>query len=395
MKKIPGTWMLMMVLSWSGQRLWAQTGNMDATAHHAWSEQAGYVDFRPEFGGAAVHDDHLSGHLWAENLGWIQLGSAGGGPYANTSAATYGVNRLAGGGLSGYAWSENAGWIRFDHAFGEVTVDPDSGQVEGYVWGENIGWIHLGHGATLYQVQAVFPTAAVSGTASICEHTTTEVSVALTGFAPWRLEWSDGEIQEGVTVSPATRTLVVDTSETLSVEAVSDAYASGHSSGSARITVRPFAAGTIPAFSLAQGWDPEVLEAVYECGVDPVTVQWSIQSGPDAGYVFPLDENPVTLEAPHPVPLESTDYQVDVYDSSAEAVRSHRVRLLVAEDSWYFDVNDDQCNNLHDLWELCPEWLEVYPQYADPDGDGVFRVLDYLYLNLSDPLDCDGGKHSR
>jgi hypothetical protein len=90
----------------------AQVGNIDPAEHDAWAENAGWVDFRPVFGGVTVMPTFLSGYAWAENAGWMKLGS-GAGPYANTTATDYGVNRDISGNLTGYAWSENVGWIHF------------------------------------------------------------------------------------------------------------------------------------------------------------------------------------------------------------------------------------------------------------------------------------------
>ena len=122
----------------------AAVTNIDAVEKYAWSENAGWVNFRPTDGGARVYGDHLEGFAWAENLGWIQLGSHdGGGPhtYPNTAANDWGVNHDGGGGLSGYAWSEVAGWINFSPSDGGVTVDPATGRFDGYAWSENLGWI--------------------------------------------------------------------------------------------------------------------------------------------------------------------------------------------------------------------------------------------------------------
>lgn len=116
------------------------------TDPYAWSENAGWLNFKATAGNVQVHNDHLEGFVWHENLGWMRLGTYGGGShtYTNTSATDYGVNRdSATGALSGYAWSENAGWINFGATNGNAAVDLTSGVFSGYVWGENIGWISL------------------------------------------------------------------------------------------------------------------------------------------------------------------------------------------------------------------------------------------------------------
>jgi hypothetical protein len=78
----------------------------------------------PTHGGVTVYSDHLEGYAWAENIGWIRLGTSGRGDqyYDNTSAADYGVNNDGSGNLSGYAWGENVGWIHFDGPYRLVTT---------------------------------------------------------------------------------------------------------------------------------------------------------------------------------------------------------------------------------------------------------------------------------
>jgi len=131
----------------------AQTGNIYPDGKFAWSENAGWLNFRPTHGGVTVYADHLEGYAWAENIGWVRLGAYSGGgayTYANTSAANYGVNN-ASGILSGYGWSENAGWINFKPTDGGVTINGE-GKFFGYAWGENIGWVHFSNAAPEYHV---------------------------------------------------------------------------------------------------------------------------------------------------------------------------------------------------------------------------------------------------
>lgn len=130
---------------WAGAALGQQ---IDATHKYAWSENAGWQNWRATHGQATVHSDHLTGFVWAENIGWIKLGADAGGPYANTAANNWGVNRNGAGNLSGYAWSETSGWINFNPTHGGgVSIDPATGDFSGYAWGENIGWTRLA-GAT-------------------------------------------------------------------------------------------------------------------------------------------------------------------------------------------------------------------------------------------------------
>ncbi|MEO5332347.1 MAG: tandem-95 repeat protein, partial [Magnetococcus sp. YQC-5] len=128
--------------------LFAATWGISNTNKYAWSENAGWINFRPDQGGVKIFPDHLEGFAWGENIGWIELGVGGTGPYANTNANNWGVNRDAGSvisNLSGYGWSETVGWIDFN-AFGttdNAVINATTGTFSGYVWSANVGWIHL------------------------------------------------------------------------------------------------------------------------------------------------------------------------------------------------------------------------------------------------------------
>ena len=81
------------------------------------------------------------------------------------------------------------------------------------------------------------PTATVSGDATICAGSSTVISAALTGTAPWIVSWSDGAIQTGVATSPATRLVSPSSTTTYSVTSLSDANCVGSAGGSAMVTV--------------------------------------------------------------------------------------------------------------------------------------------------------------
>lgn len=132
------------------------TGNIDLVDKWAWATTAGWLNFRPLNGGAAVFPDHLEGYIWSENAGWIRLGTYEGGgahTYGNTTAADYGVNNDGTGQLSGYAWSTAAGWIDFDPTGDErVLIDRITGSFDGFAWSENLGWIHFKGAVPFYNV---------------------------------------------------------------------------------------------------------------------------------------------------------------------------------------------------------------------------------------------------
>jgi hypothetical protein len=137
----------------------AAFANIAPTGKYAWSSQTGWQNYSPTHGGTTVVPDgangYLAGYVWAENVGWIKLGS-GAGPYANTGPTDWGVNMDAAGNLSGYAWSSQAGWINFDSAHSQVTVDVANGQFSGEAWGENIGWVSFRDTNPAYGVRTTF-----------------------------------------------------------------------------------------------------------------------------------------------------------------------------------------------------------------------------------------------
>ncbi len=132
--------------------LQAATGNISETEKYAWSETSGWFNFRPVHGGVTVQDTHLSGFVWAANIGWIKLGVDSQGPYGNSSKDDWGVNRDATGGLSGFAWSETVGWINFNPSHSQVAVDPTTGIFTGYAWAANRGYIHFQNEIPAYHV---------------------------------------------------------------------------------------------------------------------------------------------------------------------------------------------------------------------------------------------------
>lgn len=232
----------------------AQTGNIDPSQRHAWAENAGWLDFRPAFGGVTVLPTYLSGYAWQENAGWVKLGVNAGGPYANTTATNWGVNlNTVTGALSGFAWSENAGWIRMDAAFGGVTYNGLTHQMSGWAWSESVGWIHFrSTSPTAYGVAVTCGsiTGTVIGEGAACagSSTTFTVSVIVSGgTAPYTVTLDNGGgTQSGVgpvisfSVSPSATT-------TYSVTSLTDALSCvGIGSGSATITVNPVPAVPTP-----------------------------------------------------------------------------------------------------------------------------------------------------
>lgn len=76
-----------------------------------------------------VTSSAVTGDIWSEEMGWINLDPTNGG-----------VTNTNNGELGGYAWGENAGWINFSPTNGGVNIS-SSGKFIGWAWAQNYGWI--------------------------------------------------------------------------------------------------------------------------------------------------------------------------------------------------------------------------------------------------------------
>ncbi|MCB2155871.1 hypothetical protein KQI84_13395 [bacterium] len=127
--------------------------NIDPSHSFAWSENLGWITLYPSAQyGVVVTADHLSGHAYGENAGWIWFGDGPDNGTTYTNVGTdHGVNVDPSGDLSGYAWGENIGWINFDTTSvgaSQVSIDMGTGEFSGFAWSENSGWINFGDGYT-------------------------------------------------------------------------------------------------------------------------------------------------------------------------------------------------------------------------------------------------------
>jgi hypothetical protein len=100
------------------------------------SPTPGILNFRPTGATAVVVDDvsGLSGHVWGNELGWINLNPTGEGvTFANSTTGL----------LTGKAWSQVSGWVNFAPTGQSVTINPTTGEFSGWAWtgGPYGGWI--------------------------------------------------------------------------------------------------------------------------------------------------------------------------------------------------------------------------------------------------------------
>jgi len=185
-------WMTVALLAGTLAAVAGDTGT-DPAHKYGWAENVGWANTGPTNHDVTVHYDEatggwLSGYAWGENIGWIAMGSAGGGPYANTTGNNWGVNLAADGSLSGDAWGENVGWINFEQTYGQPVIDPATGAFSGHAWGENIGWIKFNGSSPDYGVRTLAFDTQPQGTPNwwLDAHGVTEGYDAGDGVPAWR-----------------------------------------------------------------------------------------------------------------------------------------------------------------------------------------------------------------
>ena len=118
------------------------------------------------------------------------------------------------------------------------------------------------------------PTATISGTTSLCIGDTAELSVALTGTAPFSLEFSDGFTANNIETSPYVRQVNPAQTTQYSITEVSDVNCSNTGTGAATITVNPLPTATISGTtSICAGESAELSVAL--TGTAPFSLEFS------------------------------------------------------------------------------------------------------------------------
>ena len=121
------------------------------------------------------------------------------------------------------------------------------------------------------------PTSVASGSATICSGGSTTIQAALTGTGPWNVTWSDGNVQNGVAASPATRSVSPTSTTTYTVTALTDASCTaqaGDRTGSAVVSVNTAPSITSQPQSQTVTAGANVSFSVTATGTAPLTYQW-------------------------------------------------------------------------------------------------------------------------
>jgi len=214
----------------------------------------------------------------------------------------------------------------------------------------------------------------------LCLGESATFNVAMTGSGPFNYQWQ----KDGVPiVGETTPSLVLD-NLTIEDEAVYNCLIENTCnqvlSDSATLSLDGVLSAALNPQLMVLGLSEPMFDLELACELPPlVAVDWVVS--PSTVYQV-TNQTQIAFD---PVPLETTQVDVTVEDSSNEIVQSSAM-LLVALNPLFRDFNQDSCNNLKDIWLLNTMWRMPYQE--DADGDGLITVLDFLYINLDDPLDC-------
>lgn len=155
----------------------------------------------------------------------------------------------------------------------------------------------------LITIQPSLPTATVSGGGTVCSgDVVPDISITLTGSAPWSVTYSDGTTPTTVSPVSSPYTIAGATDGSYVVTVVSDQNCTGTSSGSASIVTNPLPTATIsgggtvcsgdaiPDISIALTgngpWSVQYTDGTSNYWVDPITSPYVISGGMDGTYLI-------------------------------------------------------------------------------------------------------------
>ncbi|MEO1099465.1 MAG: hypothetical protein AAFX57_17175, partial [Bacteroidota bacterium] len=164
------------------------------------------------------------------------------------------------------------------------------------------------------------PIAVLSGDASICEGQASDLSIDLTGVAPWTVIYSDGSNQYEINASETVTIIPVDQPGTYQLVSVTDANCQGTASGSANISILDKPTAVLSGGgSICEGETSELSLAL--TGIAPWSV---IYTDGSAQYEINSDESIINF----PIAQPGTYQLVSISDANCQGIVSGSAEVI-------------------------------------------------------------------
>ena len=237
-------------------------------------------------------------------------------------------------------------------------------------------------GATTKTVASLSPRSTITGSTTICIGESADVSVALTGTAPWNLTYTDGTTPVSVTGimnSPYVFSVSPTTTKTYSITALGDAFCptSTNFTGSATITINSISPGAISNGSavVCGGGNPTIYNSTTSAtGSGTISYQW--YSSIDGINFSSIAGATISSYDPVPGVVQTTHYQrratstVNGSGCSASVTKTVLVNVVNAG-----TIGNDQVT--------CSSDPSAFVVITPASGTGA---LTYQWLNSSNDL---------
>ncbi len=212
-----------------------------------------------------------------------------------------------------------------------------------------------------------------------CINTFVSLSVTATGTAPLSYQWrKDSADLPGETGA----TLIIDPASVSDAGVYDCRITNGGGSvlsNTADVAVVALSAVLNPPVQ-AQGVNILGLEAEFSC--DEAGIEWYWENL-TTGITFGGLLNPVHIGSFS----ENTLIQLTAGPQGVPPVPIATSLVLVSQNPFYLDPNEDGCNTIDDLFIVLEDWNTLVG--GDPDGDGMFTLLDLLYISTQFSLPCN------
>jgi gliding motility-associated-like protein len=176
------------------------------------------------------------------------------------------------------------------------------------------------------------PSASISGGAAICQGDSTQLTVALTGVAPFKIKLNDGGTlwyKSGISPAPTSYKFWVKTAGTYTADSVYDAACSAKGTGSASVTLNPVAISTSGDTIMCVGDTAKVTATL--TGKAPFTIKATI-----GAVSINLNTNLSTYVIPFTMP---GTYTLELFD--ANGCKTSKAITIVQIASPLVDLGND------------------------------------------------------